>query len=463
MTYFLRGRSGKPSSACQVKPIQIAHTVDFRSLLMEAETRETQTFIEDETSDVESNILVQQSAAEPSAAQAESSTQKGPLSFKRSHEEGFPEAKKVSGSHRRRRTNRNEKIVAEGHTPHPKAYASILKAATPLETELETSELPATTCGTQALHYTAEEGKDDLHLQELLDDGISCPILDAEERVVGAFCGRVSDPGYLEACQNTYKLFEAAGEHSGLKEDAVDNRRGYFPVINIGITHGKGTRHPVNLHEGKNSPSKYESLAREILHDPSLNRIADFQSSCFKIWSPNVHTYYCENLDKLYKKLPYLRRNFEKSVFPCCAVNCGPKAWTCRHRDSMNLPFGMCAITALGCFDHRKGGHLVLPDLKLIIEFPVGCVILIPSATLIHANIPIQAHETRASFTQFAAGGLFRYIANGFMTEKALQKKDKKKYEQVRAEKKTRWSMGLKLLSKFSELAVSSDPESDNE
>ena len=245
-------------------------------------------------------------------------------------------------------------------------------------------------------------------------------------------------------------------------------------MINIGITHGKGTSHPVNLHERRGQPSKYEDLVQRILQDPDLNRIATFQScayphysnkphsliesailACFRIWFPNVYEYYRKQLDSLFAKLPYLKKNFRKSVFPCCAVNCGPKAWTCKHRDTMNLPFGACAITALGKFDHRKGGHLVLPDLKLIIEFPAGCVILIPSATLVHANIRVRDHESRASFTQFAAGGLFRFVDNGFRTEKSLKKKDKKAYQRACAQKTTRWAMGLNLLSKFSDMVVS--------
>ena len=52
------------------------------------------------------------------------------------------------------------------------------------------------------------------------------------------------------------------------------------------------------------------------------------------------------------------------------------------HTDPGNLLFGWCAITTLGNFDPTLGGHLVLWDLKLVIEFPLGSTILIPSVTL---------------------------------------------------------------------------------
>lgn len=114
----------------------------------------------------------------------------------------------------------------------------------------------------------------------------------------------------------------------------------------------------------------------------------------------------------------------------------------------------MCAIQALGEFDPTEGGHLVLSDLQLVIEFPPGSLILIPSATLIHSNLPVREGEYRASFTQYCAGNLFRYIDNGFRTEKQLAKEDPSGYQQMCALKATRWQLGLDLLSNISEFRV---------
>lgn len=79
-----------------------------------------------------------------------------------------------------------------------------------------------------------------------------------------------------------------------------------------------------------------------------------------------------------------------------------------------NLAFGWCAITALGDYDPTLGGHLVLWDLGIIIEFPPGSTILIPSACIKHSNISIQPHETRYSIVQYAAGDLFKWSAETF-------------------------------------------------
>ncbi|KAJ7695268.1 hypothetical protein B0H14DRAFT_2650629 [Mycena olivaceomarginata] len=54
-----------------------------------------------------------------------------------------------------------------------------------------------------------------------------------------------------------------------------------------------------------------------------------------------------------------------------------------------------------------KGGHLILWDAKLILEFPPGTTILIPSAAIYHSNIPVAPGEHRFSFTQYTAGGIF--------------------------------------------------------
>lgn len=87
------------------------------------------------------------------------------------------------------------------------------------------------------------------------------------------------------------------------------------------------------------------------------------------------------------------------------------------HLDFGNLAWAWCAISAFGNFNPDRGGHLILWDLGLIIRFPPGSTILIPSALLWHSNVKIQAGETRHSFTQYSAGGLFRWQANGFMTD----------------------------------------------
>jgi hypothetical protein len=114
---------------------------------------------------------------------------------------------------------------------------------------------------------------------------------------------------------------------------------------------------------------------------------------------------------------PHLRRTFPRSPFAAVTVNLGPVSVSPPHTDAANKADGMCLIAALGAFDPDKGGHLVCWDYDLLIRFPPGCSVLIPSAVVTHSNTPIQAGEDRFSLIQYSAGALFRWVANGFRSD----------------------------------------------
>jgi hypothetical protein len=120
---------------------------------------------------------------------------------------------------------------------------------------------------------------------------------------------------------------------------------------------------------------------------------------------------------------------FPGSPFFATTLNMGPHTVCFAHRD-WNLVYGTCRIGALGPFDHRTGGHLILHEPQVIMEFRRGDVIWIPSAAVTHENVPIKEHETRYSFTMYTAGGFFRYAWCGGLTVKALKKKNKSAYRQ---------------------------------
>lgn len=182
----------------------------------------------------------------------------------------------------------------------------------------------------------------------------------------------------------------------------------------------------------------------------------------FNAYAPKVARYYKMHLDVLLKDDKNLKKPFPRSTYPTAAFNLGPNVCTYVHRDPLNCPFGLCAIQALGSFDHTKGGHLILWDLKIYIQFPPGSLILIPSATIAHSNTPIQGHESRASFTQYCGGGLFRYVKNGLMTETALKTKNPAKYAQMQAEKAGQWAFGLSCFSTLDELVSKKDTKKDS-
>jgi hypothetical protein len=164
-----------------------------------------------------------------------------------------------------------------------------------------------------------------------------------------------------------------------------------------------------------------------------------------------LHRHYVDNNASLRTRFPDLRRPFPQSVFASAAFNFG-RVCTYKHRDVCNLPFGLCAVQSLGRFDATEGGHLILWDVNLVVEFPAGSLILLPSATIAHSNVPVRSHEERISFTQFTAGSLFRFVNNGFRTQNKLQAQDPEEYQRIMGLKESRWEKGLGLFSTIEEL-----------
>jgi hypothetical protein len=82
----------------------------------------------------------------------------------------------------------------------------------------------------------------------------------------------------------------------------------------------------------------------------------------------------------------------------------------------MNLAHGWCGVVAPRKFDHHTGGHLVLHELRLVIKFPAGSAALIPSTSITHSNVALQAGDKRASMTFYTGGGLFCFVNNAFCT-----------------------------------------------
>lgn len=92
-------------------------------------------------------------------------------------------------------------------------------------------------------------------------------------------------------------------------------------------------------------------------------------------------------------------------------------------------------------------------DLGLVIEFPPGATILIPSASIRHSNIGIQEGESRYSFTQYAAGGLFRWVDHGFQKEKQYNRGwSKARFEEDAVTAEQRWEEGIRMFSTLDEL-----------
>ncbi|KAJ7021533.1 hypothetical protein C8F04DRAFT_972584, partial [Mycena alexandri] len=223
-----------------------------------------------------------------------------------------------------------------------------------------------------------------------------------------------------------------------------NGRRGPFSAVSVGISYGGGQMRPGVLLNNKTNTT----ICAAMLANWAFHRIIGFSNSMFQSYAPNLHMFYRNQMRILRSSASYLVPLLPEllTVFAACTFNFGPNTVTRLHIDAANLVWGWCCITAFGIFNPDLGGHLILWDLRLVIRFPPGSTIMIPSALLRHSNISIQQGETRYSFTQFSAGGLFRWVENGNRSDKAFfanaSAAELRARENARGQ---RWENGLKM------------------
>ena len=155
------------------------------------------------------------------------------------------------------------------------------------------------------------------------------------------------------------------------------------------------------------------------------------------LYAPRMHAPYVLTLDALIQRDARVRRNFLNNNFAAMTINLGPRTVTYRHTDHLNVPWGWCAISAFGRY--KLGGHLILWELGIAIEFPPGATILIPSAVLTHSNVAIAAHEQRYSLTQYTAGGILRWVDCDHRSQRAFEASG----GQLPQSAEERWKEGL--------------------
>ncbi|KAF7371364.1 hypothetical protein MSAN_00772500 [Mycena sanguinolenta] len=234
----------------------------------------------------------------------------------------------------------------------------------------------------------------------------TCPIVDSTGRIIAIFAGHEDDPNFHQNMHNPAAAAMAdALEKCSVLEEKTFHWHGNFTTLTTGQSHGGGQLQPGTLANGVINTAVLACL----IGNTAFIQLAGFATAVFSNWAPFVYEYYVIHMRQFYGRNPHLKRPFLNSIWLACTFNLGPQTCTLGHCDFANLSFGMCAITALGDFDYHKGGHLILWDCCLILEFPPGCTILIPSAILYHSNIPVAAGKWRYSFTQYTAGGIFRW------------------------------------------------------
>ncbi|KAJ7833452.1 hypothetical protein B0H14DRAFT_3142596 [Mycena olivaceomarginata] len=300
---------------------------------------------------------------------------------------------------------------------------------------LPTSSARAIRMGSRV--YTQEEldrmsGTDGFTYIDWLGE-LTIPIIDSHRRLIALLGGKPKDLlGWKKVTDSAAHLLESLLPRAHFTVGDSLHRRAHpkspYPSVSRGLSHGGGQIAPGELciH-----PNNIE-ITDEMLEHECFQRIVGFAN-------------YPQSSSR---PVPYLRPDPVRLLL-------GTNGFACHVELCAQVAFswGWCSITSLGWFDADRGGHLILWDLKLIIRFPPGATILIPSAIIRHSNIPVQPHEKRFSFVQYTAGGLFRWIRNGYMTDEDFLKKSTMESREARdVEAETRWEEGVKMFSIIDDL-----------
>ncbi|KAF8177172.1 hypothetical protein K438DRAFT_1770269 [Mycena galopus ATCC 62051] len=264
---------------------------------------------------------------------------------------------------------------------------------------------------------------------------LAIPIIDRRRRVVAVMGGSPRDnEAWKTVTDGAFALLHARLAQIRLPDDRLHHRRTQesFPALARGWSHSGGQTEPGELRNNvTNTRLTDELLAHEFLQH--LAHFANGEPACGSPFRFVIVLF--------------------AIVFAACTFNFGLRAVCVPHLDFTNLAWGWCAITALGHSDPDFGDHLILWDLGLVISFPPGSTILILSALIHHSNVPIRAHEQHTSFMQYTAGGLFRWVRNGFKTDEAwfATVSGPEKAERA-AEEKVQWEHGMNMLSVIDDL-----------
>jgi hypothetical protein len=241
---------------------------------------------------------------------------------------------------------------------------------------------------------------------------------DAQQRLVVVLAGPPKDPTFDEALRELLNMFAELGMNVSFSPHQRVHRRGEYKALNYGTSHGQGSQAPFVFNN-----NRHASIVRNLKKDRALRRVVGYQDALTRLWFPKTYARYHHAVNFVEEKCG-LKPNYSCSSFPAATANFGPQVQTFRHQDAMNYAPGVCLVTCMGDHDSKKGGHIILWELGVFIEFPHGATIAIPSAVITHSNLPVAKHERRVSFTQYCSGALLRWVDNGGKTDVEMTKKE---------------------------------------
>ncbi|KAK7047446.1 hypothetical protein VNI00_006677 [Paramarasmius palmivorus] len=441
-----------------IEPIHIPNLVDIDSLVERAEREAL------ENSNVAEDLGIHVLETRPfhsSTFQVSTTTQNPPVA---------PKIEGQSRGNAKRAEKRREKRKADSQ-PNSKDRINkeAVQPAVLLRKDFDGAKLDASrgayigNRGGKKVLGTRKEIEAEYDVQQLIRmgfqhetwDGYTAkPIVINNEFIVGVLAGQPRRPDYGRDMLGIHNLVLQKGKEYGLQEHGQneDNKRGDFPARSRGYTMGMGSQQPVVLDNG----TEVNELLTELIQDQRIIRLNGYQNGAFGTWAERIKGRYDDAIATMHKNITKedseRGRNFKNSAFATIAFNFGGKVRCWKHRDQQNLPLGWCAITVLGRFDPTRSARLILWELKLVIDFPPGSTILIPSAVITHSNTRIAPGDERTSITQYTAGAIFRWVDAGCLTEKALKSTNKEAWKKHNATKVPPVSERLGIFSRVDEV-----------
>ncbi|THU91557.1 hypothetical protein K435DRAFT_612038, partial [Dendrothele bispora CBS 962.96] len=231
------------------------------------------------------------------------------------------------------------------------------------------------------------------------------PIIDPSGRIFGILVGKPpNDPTWESNVQEAARQLQHLRSLMHLSEGQEPGRQGVKTSLSTGYSFGGGQKSPKPFNQ---TPSN-KQLIDILLSSKEFSRISGHISAAFAAWAPRLYALYSQTIQEYKATDPNFSQPFSNSAFAAATFNMDEETATVEHLNYLNYIFGWCAITALGNFDYKSGSQMILWDLKMVIEFPAGTSMLIPSGYCRHGNTAVVG-GCRYSFTQYSAGGLFRY------------------------------------------------------
>ena len=90
---------------------------------------------------------------------------------------------------------------------------------------------------------------------------------------MGVLCSPPDQTSYPQAGEAVLDLILREGKTAYFKDAERHHRRGKFPALNFGVTHGNGTTEPVNLNN-----DDHDAMIRRFRATSEVQRVAKFAS-----------------------------------------------------------------------------------------------------------------------------------------------------------------------------------------